>query len=157
MVHTHTATSPTCSAACNVRPIAASSKSPISRRYRPTLGVPSAFVGTPVFDGGRPIAVLILQLSADAIDRVMTGDEQWARDGLGKTGETYLVGPDMTDAFELALPDRITQRVRRASAQDQDVRGRDSTDPAAQVDNPESEAAQLRCGTSASRGTKAPG
>ncbi|MDB2595726.1 HAMP domain-containing protein [Pseudomonadales bacterium] len=26
----------------------------------------------------------------------MTGNQQWAKDGLGKTGETYLVGPDFT-------------------------------------------------------------
>ncbi len=65
MVPTRTATSAICFVACNERRTAVSWRSPISQRYRPTLGVPSAFIATPVFDGGRPIAVLILQLSAE--------------------------------------------------------------------------------------------
>ena len=47
-----------------------------------------------MFDGGRAIAVLVLRLSPDQINRVMTSGQQWERDGLGKTGEAYLVGPD---------------------------------------------------------------
>ncbi|HEY6599435.1 MAG TPA: adenylate/guanylate cyclase domain-containing protein [Pseudomonadales bacterium] len=64
------------------------------QRYLPIFDQPRAFVGVPVFDGGRAIAVLVLRLSPNQINRVMTANRQWERDGLGKTGETYLVGPD---------------------------------------------------------------
>jgi class 3 adenylate cyclase len=63
-------------------------------RYLPSMDAPRAFIGVPIFDGGRPIAVLVLRLGFDLIDSVTTGGQQWERDGLGKTGETYLVGQD---------------------------------------------------------------
>jgi class 3 adenylate cyclase len=64
------------------------------QQYLPVLNAPRAFIGAPVFEGGRAIAVLVLRLSPDGINRVMTSGRQWERDGLGKTGEVYLVGPD---------------------------------------------------------------
>ncbi len=83
-----------CSGACSARPIAARWRSRTSSAICRSLDAPRAFIGAPVFDGGRAIAVLVLRLSPDAIDRVMTSGQQWERDGLGKTGEAYLVGPD---------------------------------------------------------------
>jgi class 3 adenylate cyclase len=64
------------------------------QHYLPSFDAPRAFIGAPVFDGGHAIAVLVLRLSPDGINRVMTSGQQWERDGLGKTGEVYLVGPD---------------------------------------------------------------
>jgi class 3 adenylate cyclase len=49
---------------------------------------------TPIGDDNRVVGVLAMQLSADAINNVMTGNRNWEKDGLGKTGETFLVGPD---------------------------------------------------------------
>ncbi|HTK99498.1 MAG TPA: adenylate/guanylate cyclase domain-containing protein [Pseudomonadales bacterium] len=93
--------------------------------YRPTLGLPSAFIATPVFDGGRAIAVLVAQLSAEAIDRVMTGGHQWERDGLGKTGEAYLVGPDMfmrsNSRFLIEAPDTYIERLRKTKTPEEDI------------------------------------
>jgi class 3 adenylate cyclase len=62
--------------------------------YLPIFNAPRAFIGVPVYDGGHPIAVLVLRISPSHINRVMTSGKQWERDGLGKTGETYLVGQD---------------------------------------------------------------
>jgi hypothetical protein len=62
--------------------------------HRARRAVPTAFIGTPLFHEGRAVALLVVELPADAIDRVMTDDRRWERDGLGKTGEVYLVGPD---------------------------------------------------------------
>jgi class 3 adenylate cyclase len=94
--------------------------------YRPTLGVPSAFIGTPVFEGGRAIAVLVLQMSADAIDRVMTGGKQWERDGLGKTGEAYLVGADYlmrsNSRFLLEAPDSYPERLRKSKTPEDEIK-----------------------------------
>jgi class 3 adenylate cyclase len=62
--------------------------------YAPSYGAPSPWVFTPIGDGGGKYGVLALQLSADEINSVMTGDRGWVKDGLGETGETYLAGPD---------------------------------------------------------------
>jgi len=62
--------------------------------YKASFGEPSFFVGTTVFDGDRFIGALIYQLNPEAIDRVMTDNKQWEKQGLGKTGESFLVGQD---------------------------------------------------------------
>lgn len=62
--------------------------------YRPSYGAPAAFIAAPIFNQSRLIGVLAFQLSVDEINNVMTGNRQWEKDGLGKSGETYLVGRD---------------------------------------------------------------
>jgi len=62
--------------------------------YPPALGAPVAFVAAPIFERGRRLGVVALQIPIDRIDAVMTGDHQWREGGLGQTGETFLVGPD---------------------------------------------------------------
>ena len=62
--------------------------------YRPSYGIPAAFVASPIFDGSKMIGVLAFQLSIDEINRIMTGNQNWSQSGLGDTGETYLVGAD---------------------------------------------------------------
>lgn len=57
--------------------------------YEPT-GKPEAFIGSPIYNDERElIAVIIFALSKDKINGIMTDNH-----GLGKTGETYLVGED---------------------------------------------------------------
>ncbi|GAB4529962.1 MAG: adenylate/guanylate cyclase domain-containing protein [Pleurocapsa sp.] len=62
--------------------------------YRASYATPAAFVASPIFDGSNLIGILAFQISTDEIDRVMTGNYNWRRDGLGRSGETYLVGSD---------------------------------------------------------------
>ncbi|MCS5693298.1 HAMP domain-containing protein [Cyanobium sp. FGCU-6] len=62
--------------------------------YKPGLGVPTRFAGTTVFDGDNFIGALLFQLDYRALDRTMTSNRRWSDVGLGKTGETYLVGRD---------------------------------------------------------------
>ncbi|MDH5511077.1 MAG: methyl-accepting chemotaxis protein [Nitrospinota bacterium] len=57
--------------------------------YAPSNGEPSAFIGAPIKSGGETIGVVALQISLKEINAIMT-----ERSGLGKTGETYLVGAD---------------------------------------------------------------
>ncbi len=64
--------------------------------YRPALGSPKAFVGTPVFDGPRMSAIMVLRMPIERISHALSGNRQWEAEGLGKTGEVYLVGPDQT-------------------------------------------------------------
>jgi class 3 adenylate cyclase len=66
--------------------------------FEPTLyaeGRPEALMGAPILDGGKQIGVLLVQFPVDEIDRVMTDNFGWLQDGLGRTGEVYLAGPDM--------------------------------------------------------------
>lgn len=65
-------------------------------RYQPSLGVPVAWAVSPIGADGVVNGVLAVQLPIDAINSVMTGDQSWASQGLGETGESYLVGPDLT-------------------------------------------------------------
>jgi len=62
--------------------------------YAPSFGEPSSFMAAPIVDGAWLLGVLVLQVPIGEIDRVMTGNGNWRSDGLGETGETYLVGPD---------------------------------------------------------------
>lgn len=57
--------------------------------YPPSDGNPSAFIALPVVHNGDVQLVVALQLSLDAINEVMQ-----ERFGMGKTGETYVVGSD---------------------------------------------------------------
>jgi PAS domain S-box-containing protein len=60
--------------------------------YAPALGAPTAFAAAPILERGRRLGVIALEIPIDRIDAVMTGERRWQ--GLGGTGETYLVGPD---------------------------------------------------------------
>ena len=57
--------------------------------YAPSQGEPACFMAQPVIQKGRLALVVALQISLEAINAMMM-----QRAGLGKTGETYLVGPD---------------------------------------------------------------
>jgi class 3 adenylate cyclase len=62
--------------------------------YEPSYGAPAAFIGAPMFEQGKLIGVLAFQLSVDEITRITTSNKDWKGDGLGASGETYLVGSD---------------------------------------------------------------
>ncbi|HET9864593.1 MAG TPA: methyl-accepting chemotaxis protein [Steroidobacteraceae bacterium] len=59
--------------------------------YLPSYNDQAAFLGTPIFDNGKKIGVLLVQVPIDKINAVMTSDGKWKEQGLGDTGETYLV------------------------------------------------------------------
>ena len=58
--------------------------------YAPSNNEPKSFIGAPIFDeNGKVTAVLVTQIDIDTINAAIR-----ERTGIGKTGETYLVGPD---------------------------------------------------------------
>lgn len=57
--------------------------------YAPSNDEPAAFIAQPVVNQGKVELVVALQLSLDAINTIMQ-----QREGMGETGETYLVGSD---------------------------------------------------------------
>jgi methyl-accepting chemotaxis protein len=57
--------------------------------YAPSNNGPVMFIGTPVIQNDRTVAILVLQLSDVEINKFMA-----YRNGYGETQEDYLVGPD---------------------------------------------------------------
>lgn len=65
------------------------------KQYIPELGQPTSFIGTAIYgDNDKPMGYIILKLKAEKINEILTGNNNWENDGLGKTGQTYLVGDD---------------------------------------------------------------
>ncbi|MEZ3159152.1 adenylate/guanylate cyclase domain-containing protein [Microbacterium sp. BWT-B31] len=62
--------------------------------YSPSLGSPAGWAVTPIAVDGEVIGALAVELPIDRINSVMTVDGDFAINGLGSTGETYLVGRD---------------------------------------------------------------
>ncbi|MEW6665069.1 MAG: methyl-accepting chemotaxis protein [Thermodesulfobacteriota bacterium] len=58
-------------------------------QYFPSYEAPAAFVASPVFNGGNKIGVVVFQFPIDTLNTLMKD-----RSGMGKSGETYLVGSD---------------------------------------------------------------
>jgi len=57
--------------------------------YAPSDNEPCAFIAQPIIHNNNTELIIVLQLPQEAINGIMQ-----ERDGMGKTGETYLVGPD---------------------------------------------------------------
>lgn len=62
----------------------------------PAFGSPKAFIAVPVFDGSKLLAIAVLRFPIEPITTALSGGGQWEAEGLGKTGEVYLLGADMT-------------------------------------------------------------
>ncbi|GGD68389.1 adenylate/guanylate cyclase domain-containing protein [Microbacterium murale] len=63
-------------------------------RWVPSMNVPTIWVISPVGNDSRVTGAIAFQVSLDTINDVMTGGEQWKEQGLGDSGEVYLVGRD---------------------------------------------------------------
>jgi class 3 adenylate cyclase/HAMP domain-containing protein len=59
-----------------------------------SAGVPTQFAASPVSDGPGRTGVIALQLSTEALNDIMTGGRDWKREGLGRTGQAVVIGPD---------------------------------------------------------------
>lgn len=94
--------------------------------YAPSSDAPASFVASPVMDGGRAVAVLIFQMSIDDINAVMTEHGNWERDGLGESGETYIVGTDYRmrndSRFFIEQPEEYVRMLRGLGTPDSIVR-----------------------------------
>ncbi len=64
--------------------------------YVPSYGVPALFISTPIRNKADEVeGVLVFQIPVARINGVLTSNEQWETKGLGKTGETFVLGSDM--------------------------------------------------------------
>jgi anti-anti-sigma factor len=63
--------------------------------YVPSYGAHASFISTPIYDGQDLVGVLVFQMPVDRINDVMTSGGEWETVGLGRSGETYIVGQDL--------------------------------------------------------------
>lgn len=63
-------------------------------RWIPSLNVPTAWIVSPVGREGALTGTLAVQVPIQTINDTLTGEGQWKAQGLGDTGEVYIVGAD---------------------------------------------------------------
>ena len=93
--------------------------------HAPSFGEPASFIAAPIVDGAWLLGVLVFQMPVGEVDRVMTSDRNWQIDGLGESGESYLVGPDFkmrsNSRFFLENPEGFLDAAEKAGASPTDV------------------------------------
>jgi signal transduction histidine kinase len=82
-----------------------------------SANIPASFVAAPIIDNNKTIGVVIVQISVTHINNVMTSNNNWRAEGLGGTGETYIVGSDYTmrtdSRFFIQEPDEYFRRLSK--------------------------------------------
>lgn len=63
--------------------------------YRPSYNAPAAFIATPIYSGSNIIGILAVQIPIEKMDKAISRNNNWQGSGLQKTGEAYLIGPDL--------------------------------------------------------------
>jgi len=64
--------------------------------YEPSYNLPASFISTPVYHDGTLLGVMIMQMSIDKINNIMSFGGNYEAAGLGLTGDSYIVGSDYT-------------------------------------------------------------
>ena len=64
--------------------------------YHPSYNAAASFIASPIFDNDSLLGVAIFQMPIDIINSIMTSDKDWKKGGMGVSGETYMVGSDLT-------------------------------------------------------------
>lgn len=83
--------------------------------YEPSYNKPAAFFAIPVKKEDKTLGVIAFQISVKEINNIMTFEEKWEDVGLGKSGESYLVGDDYlmrsNSRFVLDMNDRFVNEL----------------------------------------------
>jgi len=89
--------------------------------YAPSAGAPASFIGSVVYEEGKPIGVLAFQMSISRLNGLMQNST-----GLGETGESYIVGDDylMRSDSRFSEETTILQREVKTEAAQQAIAGK---------------------------------
>ena len=68
--------------------------------YAPSYNSPASFIVSPIFEQDKLLGVAAFQMPVDQINNFMTNNQNWRDIGLGESGETYVVGSDLTLKYE---------------------------------------------------------
>ncbi|MEE9326985.1 MAG: adenylate/guanylate cyclase domain-containing protein [Cocleimonas sp.] len=63
--------------------------------YAPSYNAPASFIGSPVYNGQHIVGIIVFQIPSDKIQDIMSSQRNWRKEGMGESGETYLVGADL--------------------------------------------------------------
>jgi methyl-accepting chemotaxis protein len=66
------------------------------KSYEPSYNLPASFISSPIYRDGKLLGVILMQMSIDKIDKIMSFSEKYHEAGLGDTGECYIIGDDLT-------------------------------------------------------------
>jgi signal transduction histidine kinase len=90
--------------------------------YAASAFTPASFIASPIMNDGIMLGVLIFQIPTALINQVMTSANDWKAEGLGETGETYIVGSDFTmrtdSRFFIQEPEEYFTRLGRIGTAD---------------------------------------
>lgn len=93
--------------------------------YHPSYGKPTIFMAAPIYNGPHEVGILAVQINVEQLNEITTGFEDWENDGLGETGETFLVGADgylrSTSRFLIEEPDNYRKALRRSGTPDETI------------------------------------
>ncbi|MEM8610628.1 MAG: adenylate/guanylate cyclase domain-containing protein [Cyanobacteria bacterium P01_H01_bin.105] len=93
--------------------------------YVPRKATPVAFFAAPIFNGPHIVGIVALQLPPERLNDVLVGTQAWEDEGLGETGQIYVVGEDalMRSQSRELLEDADTYRetLRRIGLSSQTV------------------------------------
>jgi methyl-accepting chemotaxis protein len=102
--------------------------------YLPSYNAPASFISSPIFHDGELKGVLIFQMPVDEINAIMTNDRKWRLEGMGNSGETYLLGADQNlrteSRFFLEDAEAFLSSIERAGGYDdviEKIRAYDTT------------------------------
>lgn len=62
--------------------------------YDPSYHSPASFIACPVYDGDVKTGIVVFQMPINKINQILTGNNRWREDGLGESGETFMLGDD---------------------------------------------------------------
>lgn len=103
----------------------------------------AAFAVAPIIDRGTRLGMVAARLSIAKLNEIMTGGGRWNSEGLGDSGETYLVGEDLLmrsdSRFLVASPEAYIRRLLALGVppeQVERIRSRGTTVLAQSVDTP---------------------
>ena len=85
------------------------------KSYEPSYNRAASFFAIPIKDKGKTLGVIAFQLSIEEIDNIMTFNDAWEDIGLGKSGESYLVGQDYLmrsdSRFQVSMENKIVNEL----------------------------------------------
>src|SRR5262249_47573582 len=88
-------------------------------------GEPTQWVASPIFDGQKRLGVLVLQISIEHVEDVVTGQRGWQRDGLGQSGRSNIIGTDYLIRPKampfLANPGKFLAQLKDAGASEEKI------------------------------------
>jgi len=93
--------------------------------YLPSFNAPTAFLAAPVYDDDVKIGTIVLQISLDEINAVLTGNLNWKNEGMGQSGESFIVGEDGTFRSDVRLllerPAKFIETMRKNGLSQADI------------------------------------